>query len=186
MQPLVTRENSAEEYVAWATDRGLLNGRGYGYFNIGRIDRKEERSLELKYRLTTHAPAVARPAYFPPDPKVTGDSGLILAAAGDGFVYAIREKDGDTLWKFSTGEPIIEAPTVIENRLYVATQLGGLYCLDVTTGNDLWWAPTCASSSPPARRGCTWSTASVASLCSTPKTAPCSTRWTPRRFPSSW
>jgi outer membrane protein assembly factor BamB len=141
VQPLVTHENLAEEYVAWATDVGYLNNRGWGYFHIGRINCQEEKSLELKFRLTTHAPAVARPAYLPPDPKVTGDSGLVIAASGDGYVYAIREKDGNTFWQFSTGEPVIEAPVVIETRLYVVSQLGGMYCLDIATGKDVWWAP---------------------------------------------
>ncbi len=141
VQPLVTRETADEEYVVWATDVGYLNNRGYGYYNIGRIDRKEERYLELKFRLTTHAPAVARPGYFPPDPKVTGDSGLILAASADGYVYAIREKDGETFWRFSAGEPVIESPAVIDDRVYIITQLGGMYCLDATNGKDIWWAP---------------------------------------------
>ena len=131
--PLVTRETAEEEYVAWSTDRG--------YLNITRLNRQENKFLELKYRLTTSAPIVARPAYLPPDPKVTGDSGLILAVSGDGFVYAIRERDGESVWRFSTGEPIVTAPVVIDDRLYVVTQLGGMHCLEAETGKELWWTP---------------------------------------------
>ena len=57
--------------------------------------------MALKYRLETGAAIVGRPAYLPPDPKVPGDSGLIVAASRDGFVYAFQEKDGQSLWRFS-------------------------------------------------------------------------------------
>ncbi len=133
VQPLVTRENTREEYVVWPTDRG--------YLNLGRVDRNAEDYLTLKYRLETGSPIVGRPAYLPPDPKVVADSGLILTASRDGFVHVIREKDGQRLWRFSTGEPIVESPAVVEDRVYVTAQLGGMHCLAVKTGEELWFAP---------------------------------------------
>ncbi len=132
VQPLVMRETAADEFVAWATDKG--------YLNVSFLNRQEERNLELRYRLTTDAPIAARPAYQPPDPNVSGDSGLILAVSGDGFVYAIKELSGDTLWQFATSEPIVEPPAVVEDHVYVPTQIGGMYCLDIKTGKSLWWA----------------------------------------------
>jgi hypothetical protein len=132
-QPLVTHENVAEEYVTWPTDKG--------YLNVGCVNRQDERSLTLKYRMGTNAPIVARPAYLPPDPKVLGDSGVILAVSRDGFIYAVRESDGSLLWRFATAEPIVEGPAVIDDRVYVATQPGGMYCLDIKSGKSLWWAP---------------------------------------------
>ncbi|MCX6637181.1 MAG: PQQ-like beta-propeller repeat protein, partial [Acidobacteria bacterium] len=133
VQPLVTRETSGEEYAAWPTDRGFLN--------IGRIDRQAEDAISLKYRLETAAPIVCRPAYLPPDPKVTGDSGLIFVGSRDGFLHAVQEKTGESLWRFSTGEPIAQSPAVVGDRVYVCTQLGGMYCLEAKTGKDLWWSP---------------------------------------------
>jgi outer membrane protein assembly factor BamB len=133
VQPLVIRENASEEFVVWPTDRG--------YLNLGRVDRHAEDHLTLKYRLETGSPIVGRPAYLPPDPKVVGDSGLIIAASRDGFVHVIKEKDGERLWRFSTGEAIVESPAVIEDRVYVSAQLGGMYCLAVKTGKELWFAP---------------------------------------------
>jgi outer membrane protein assembly factor BamB len=132
VQPLVTRDDMSGEYVVWPTDRG--------YLNLGRINHDAESSLVVKYRLTTGAPIVARPAYLPPDPKVLGDAGVVFAASGDGFVYAVQEENGDTLWRFSTGEPIVESPAVIDDHVYVTTQLGGMYCLDTKTGDSRWWA----------------------------------------------
>ena len=45
------------------------------------------------------------------------------------------------MWRFTTGEPIVTAPTVIDDRVYVPTELSGMYCLDSKTGNRLWWTP---------------------------------------------
>ena len=133
VQPLVTHETAEDECVVWATDQG--------YLNIGYINRQNERALELKHRLVTEGAIVGRPAYLPPNPKITGDPGMIFAVSGNGFAYAIEERNGEPLWQFSTGEPIIEAPALIEEHLYVITQLGGMYCLDVKSGNPLWTAP---------------------------------------------
>ena len=65
---------------------------------------------------------------------------MVFAASCDGFVYAIQEETGETVWRFSTGEPIVEPPAVIDDRVYVATQLGSMYCLDRKTGKSLWRA----------------------------------------------
>ena len=132
MQPLVTRDDLGGEYVVWPTDRG--------YMNLGRINRDAESTLAVKYRLTTGATIVARPAYLPPDPKTLGDAGAVFAVSCDGFLYAVQEETGDTLWRFSAGEPIVESPAVIDDHVYITTQLGGMYCLDTKTGRNIWWA----------------------------------------------
>jgi len=123
VQPLLLHETKEEEFVVWSTD--------IGYHNIAKLNRKEERVLEMLFRLKTSPPIDARPSYLPADPKVLGDSGTVFIATYDGFIYAIRERDGETLWRFSTGEPIVNAPVVIEERLYAATQFGEFYCLDI-------------------------------------------------------
>jgi len=133
VQPLVTRQNEGEEFCIWPTDRGFLN--------IGRVDRRSEDRLAIKWRLETAAGIAARPTYKPPNPKVQGDSGIILAASQDGFVHAIEENTGDSLWRFSTGEPILEPAVVVDDYVYVATQPGGMYCIDSKTGGELWWTP---------------------------------------------
>jgi outer membrane protein assembly factor BamB len=133
VQPLVTRQNADEEYVVWTTDQG--------YMYIARIDRRAEYRLEIKFRLETSAPFTARPSYLPPDPKIAGDSGVIFAASGDSFVYAILEKNGETLWQYSTGEPLYQPAVVIEPRIYAATAFGGLYAIDILKGGKIWYAP---------------------------------------------
>jgi len=133
IQPLVCQETMAEEFVAWPTDRG--------YLNIGFIDRRQEDRFAVKYRLVTDAPISARPTYAPADPNEPPASGVIYAASEDGFVYAVQEKGGETLWRFSAGEPIIEPAVVIDDRVYAATQLGGMYSIDAELGQEVWWAP---------------------------------------------
>ena len=59
-------------------------------------------------------------------------------------MYAVQEETGETLWRFSTGEPIVESPAVIDDHVYVTTQLGGMYALDAKTGKSLWWAENVA------------------------------------------
>lgn len=132
VQPLVTRETQTEEFVAWATDRGFLH--------VGWVDLREEDRLALKYRLETAAAISSRPTYLPPDPNDPNDSGLIFVTSRDGFVYAIRESDGVSAWRFSAGEPILQPAVVIDERVYVATQLGGMHCLNAKTGTQEWWA----------------------------------------------
>lgn len=133
VQPLITRETAAEEYVVWPTDEGCMY--------IGRVNRVEDSRIEVLYRLETAAPIIAEPAYLPPDPEIPGDSGLILAASGDGNVYAVLERNGEQLWRFSAGDPLAQPAAVIDERVYAATSLGGLYAIDVKTGDRIWHVP---------------------------------------------
>jgi len=133
IQPVVMRQDENEEFVAWPTDRGFLF--------VGRINRREEDKFTVRYRLETGARIVAQPTYLPPDPKVPDAAGVIFATSEDGFVYAIRDTDGQSLWRFSTGEPILQRAVVIGQRVFVAVQSGGMYCLAADTGAQQWWAP---------------------------------------------
>jgi len=133
VQPLVTRENEGEEYVAWPTD--------LGYLFVGYIDRNEQDRFSVRYRLETAAGITAQPTYLPPEAGIVGDSGVIYAASRDGYVHAIRENGGTALWRFSTGEPLVEPAVVVGKRVFSATQPGGMYCLDAKTGEQVWWCP---------------------------------------------
>jgi hypothetical protein len=119
--------------VAWTSEQGILF--------LGSADRTQEGSFRVRYRLTTGAPIVARPTFMPPNPKVPGDVGVLLATSQDGYVHALREKDGNELWRFTTGEPMSEPAAVVEQAICVTNQLGGMYCLNAKTGAQAWWAP---------------------------------------------
>ncbi len=129
--PLVTSEGELTENVAWTTSRG--------YLFVGQLDSEGER-FAPQYRLATNGPITSQPAYLPVDANVAGDSAVIYGASEDGFVYALRESDGQLLWRFSTGEPIIEQTVVIGFQVFVPTQTGAMYCLDAKTGKELWSA----------------------------------------------
>ena len=133
VQPIIARENEGEEYVIWPTDAGFMN--------IGRVDRRSEDRLTVKFRLETDEGIAAQPTYLPSDPDDPSKSGVIYAASRDGFVHAVEENSGDSLWRFSTGEPILEPAVVIGDRVFVATQPGGMFCIEAKTGKELWWAP---------------------------------------------
>jgi outer membrane protein assembly factor BamB len=132
VQPLVTRQAPTLDTVAWTTSRGMLF--------VGEVD-EEGDQFASRYHLVTNGPITSQPAYLPADANIVGDSGVIFGASEDGFVYAIRETDGLIVWRFSTGEPIIEQSVVVGLRVYVPTQTEGMYCLDAKTGQEVWWAP---------------------------------------------
>jgi len=130
---LVTLQDEAYEQCAWPTDRGFLN--------IGRIKLRDEDRLEVLHQVPVDAGVPAQPAYKPADPEVEDSEGIIFAASKDGFVHAIAEKSGDSLWRFSTGEAISQPALIVADRVYVATRIGGLFCIDAKLGQELWWAP---------------------------------------------
>ena len=132
MQPAVGSQGLGEEVSVWGTD--------LGYLNVAGIDPRTDAVFTIKFRLQTGGPIVASPTYLPPDPKVAGDSGMIFVTSRDGYVYAMNERSGDLLWKFSAGDPIVQSAVVIDDRLYVPVQPGGMFCLDIKSGKQLWRA----------------------------------------------
>jgi outer membrane protein assembly factor BamB len=131
--PVVTIQTEGEELVAWPTDRGFIF--------VGAINRLEEEFFTIRYRLETGAEIAAAPTYRPPNPDDPGDHGTLYATSRDGFVHALMANDGDPLWRFSAGEPLVEPPVYLRGRVFAAVQLGGLHCLDAVTGSEQWWAP---------------------------------------------
>jgi hypothetical protein len=131
--PLPTFVSPDEEFVSWTTDKG--------YLHVGYIDRRSEDLFNIKYRLETGGPITARPAYLPPDPKVLGDSGTVFCGSEDGYVYALLERSGELLWKFSAAEAVVDSPVALDNRVYATTQLGGMFALDIKNGKLIWNAP---------------------------------------------
>ena len=131
--PILIRQERDEEVVAWPTDRGTVT--------VARLDHRDMGVLPVKYEMKTDAAILGKLAYLPPDPKVAGDVGLIIAASTNGYVYAVTEDGHNKPWKFPASEPLIQPPAVIGNRVYFVTQLGGMFCCDAKTGKQFWWAP---------------------------------------------
>ena len=59
-------------------------------------------------------------------------------ASTDGYVYCIDEQNGNLVWRFSTGEPIIRSPVVVGDFVYVVTDENNLFRLSAADGLDEW------------------------------------------------
>ncbi len=90
-----------------------------------------------------HAPAPSWPtrnrqqfdrAYQP----VIAGGVLYYGSSADCKVYALDAVTGKTLWTFFTDSPVRFAPVVWQDRLFVASDDGHLYCLVATDGQLLW------------------------------------------------
>jgi len=115
VQPVVTPLS-----VLWPTDRGFLYS-------------SQTLQKELRYRMEARQTIVSQPAYSSPN--------KVLATSIDGYVYCLHELSGDDLWRFSTGEPISNSPVPVGTSVYIITDKGSLFCLDVESGQEKWFAP---------------------------------------------
>ncbi|MBN2296350.1 MAG: PQQ-binding-like beta-propeller repeat protein [Pirellulales bacterium] len=130
--PIIVRDDDKEVYIAWATSQGM---------SVAHISRQDEHSFPLLYELAGGFEIVSQPTCLPPEADNTNVEGVIFAASMNGSIYAHSEKQGIELWKKSIGQPIVEPVIPIGDRLYVTSELGGLYCLDKNNGDKLWHAP---------------------------------------------
>jgi outer membrane protein assembly factor BamB len=64
-------------------------------------------------------------------------SGLLFVANEQGYLHAI-DRDGEVRWRIATGKPIRAQPKVIGGHVYVASDSGDLYKLDVKSGVGQW------------------------------------------------
>jgi outer membrane protein assembly factor BamB len=105
---------------------------------------------------STLAPRPAWPASAPRDywhklrnlkPVVTYDrvyhavaaaGRVFFATSADDRVCAVNAETGETQWDFFADAPIRLAPTYWENRLYVGSDDGWVYCLAADSGKLLW------------------------------------------------
>ncbi|GAB4134528.1 outer membrane protein assembly factor BamB family protein [Thermopirellula anaerolimosa] len=129
VEPKITYSDQGSERVAWPTDRGSLF--------VGEINLFSANQFSLVYQLRATAEIVAPPCVRFGDAS-KGIPGKLWAAAADGYIFCLNERDGKLLWRLSTGEPIGESPVLIEDSLYVATRFGGIYRLNADTGDILW------------------------------------------------
>lgn len=86
-------------------------------------------------------PADAAPDPFAATPETTqavAAGELAFVADLDGSVTAIRLADGKPAWRFFTPCRIYAPPTVAEGRVFVGGGDGRIYCLEATTGRELW------------------------------------------------
>ncbi|HEV7280849.1 MAG TPA: PQQ-binding-like beta-propeller repeat protein [Pirellulaceae bacterium] len=106
--------------MAWPSTRG--------YLYVGDANRNA-----VRYRLEGRDAIRAKPAF--------GAGNRILVGSVDGNLYCLQERSGTLEWRFTTGQPIIESPFVVGEDVYVTNEYGGIFSIDLTTGQERWWAP---------------------------------------------
>lgn len=73
-------------------------------------------------------------------PLAQSRDGAIVLASEDENVYCVNS-NGRVRWEFVAGYPIFRAPRVIENEVYLFPENGGVYCLSMASGRELWHRP---------------------------------------------
>ncbi len=114
VRPMITGQT-----VSWTTEKGYL------YV-------ADPEGLGIRYRLETRDAIHSRPGYWTPN---------LYACSSDGYVYAVDEASGRINWKFAIGDAIFSSPLAIDGKVFVVSELSGMYCLDGKTASQLWVAP---------------------------------------------
>ena len=148
MQPVISRADEKEniDNIVWATDRGDLN--------LGSIRTNSPDKFAIKFFVKTGKNISSRPAVIEYNRDKAEETGLIYLASRDGYVYCVREMNGDQLWEYPCNEPIIENLAAVSwdvpaeknkkktlRRIYVFTYQRGMFTLDAITGEKLWQTP---------------------------------------------
>jgi outer membrane protein assembly factor BamB len=69
---------------------------------------------------------------------VAADGRVFFGSSADDSVRCVSLKTGAQLWVFVTGGPVRFAPQVVEDRVYLASDDGFVYCLAAETGQLVW------------------------------------------------
>ncbi|KAK7495282.1 hypothetical protein BaRGS_00013464 [Batillaria attramentaria] len=78
-------------------------------------------------------------------------SGLLLCGSHDGHLAALHcQSSGETVWRKDLKKPVFSSPVVDDDQVYVGCVDGGLYCLNIQTGDQKWvfWTEGPIFSSP--------------------------------------
>lgn len=110
----------AGNIVAWGSDQGIVN--------VATLQ-----PSRLKFRM--HTAPIATELVFR-----SGEE--LLVADRHGYVQSFDITRGTTRWQTSTGQQIRRSPVCINDNVFVATQRGGLLCLDAGTGIEKWQSPS--------------------------------------------
>ncbi len=82
-------------------------------------------------------------------PAVKGN--IVIAGSGDGLMQGLKLSDGSEIWSHKSGQSIfkispyrtdnvsvLSSPTIAGEQVFFASTDGKLYCLDFSTGRELW------------------------------------------------
>lgn len=63
---------------------------------------------------------------------------VYFGSSVDHQLRCVDLKSGKVVWRFFTGGPIRLSPTVHQTKVYFGSDDGFVYCLDATTGKEIW------------------------------------------------
>ncbi len=55
----------------------------------------------------------------------------------DGYMYCLNERKGNIVWRFTTGEPILNSPVALDTRC-MHFERGNMFAIDVNTAAERW------------------------------------------------
>jgi len=64
--------------------------------------------------------------------------GKVFVTSGFGVAYALDARTGAFIWGHDFGVPILNAPVVVDGRLFVSTADNHFWCLAESDGRELW------------------------------------------------
>nr|KAG5705429.1 hypothetical protein BaRGS_004556 [Batillaria attramentaria] len=69
-------------------------------------------------------------------PAVSPDGSTLHVATLAGLVHALKMSSGETVWRKDLKKPVFSSPVVDDDQVYVGCVDGGLYCLNIQTGDQ--------------------------------------------------
>jgi len=76
---------------------------------------------------------------FVADLKLSGTQGLILAASRDYSLYAINPSSGRLAWVCTVGDPLLKAPHVVGDRIYIVKENQVMLAINELDGEHPLW-----------------------------------------------
>jgi outer membrane protein assembly factor BamB len=70
--------------------------------------------------------------------SITVENGTLFAGSADGHLFALRQKDGNELWRFKSGGVIRSTPAVDEENVYFGDMSGKLFAVNKKNGIRRW------------------------------------------------
>ncbi len=147
-----------QEIVMWVNDRGAMLAAGIESFSqekfdlrfmvdsnaesffmdSNRIARREWKGNQIAVRPTVNQ---SEPLYYMDNKaKDLQIPSLVVAGNLSGYVFAVKDRVGEVLWKFSASGPVKERIAVVGKDVYCPISPSGMHALDVMTGDEKWYA----------------------------------------------
>src|SRR5215510_9858911 len=106
-----------------------------GFLYVGGMDRKIHKVNAASGARVWLSSTEAQGGFYT-NPVVVNDR--VFAGNRDGAFYAMDTQTGNQVWKFQTGNQILQSPAFKDNVLYFASNDGYAYALNATDGSLIW------------------------------------------------